>query len=493
MIILRDYQQSAINGIRSAIREGHKKVMLMIPTGGGKTRIAAAIIESALAKGKKVLFVADLRTLVDQSAIEFGKLGIDGSVVMADDPRYAPWKGLQVCSAQTLMRRTQPDADLVIIDEAHTHYEYLTELMKVWSLVPFIGLSASPFTRGLGNHYTKLVQGPTTSELMDMGYLLKPICYGPPTIDTSKLRMNGNDYDQKQLGDAVKAPQITADIVNTYLDKGEGRKFILFPVNVAHSKDMVNAFNLAGVPCAHIDAHTPDEERQVYYEQLNTGELVGLSSVGVLSKGFDETSVSCVILGFATKSLMKYIQTVGRGLRAHEGQDNCIVLDHGGNVERLGFPDDPLPDFLCNGDETEAARQKEREKEKEEKELSPKKCPSCHHLVDADKFICSDCGHIFAKKSEVEVINEDLQKLERTPAQKRNRTTSKEVKQDFFSSALGYCYAKGYKEGWASNKYREYFGVWPNKMAKVCGSGSVEFDNFMKYQRIKWAKGHKVS
>jgi len=491
VISLYDDQMALVEEIRQAVREGHKHIMLMAATGFGKTRTAAYIVEQALNKGTPTLFIADLKTLVDQSAIEFGALGLDGSVVMADDVRYAPWKNFHVCSAQTLMRRRPPDANVVIVDEAHTHYKYLTELMASWNKVIFIGLSATPFTRGLGKHWTKLIVGPSMAELISRGRLKQPVCWGPPTIDTKGLRLKGNDFDQKELAKRVRTAKITADIVDTYIKRGEGRKFICFPVNVDHSKDLVNGFNLAGIPCAHIDAYTKDEDRQRYYEQLNTGELMGLCSVGVLSKGFDEPSVSCAILAFATKSLMKYIQTGGRAARAHEGQTDYLLLDHGGNVDRFGYPDDPLPNFLCNGEKTEAARAKEREEEMKENDLLPKKCPDCSHMVKAKEFTCPGCGHLFVKKTKIEIEQLELEKLakkETTAAGKRNRLTPPEVKQDFYSAAISHRNKNGYKSSWAACTYREYFGVWPNAFNEVAGGASIEFSNFLKHKNIRYAK-----
>lgn len=491
MISLYDDQKELVNGIRSAIKEGHKRIMVMAATGFGKTRVAAHICEAALEKGNPVLFIADLRTLVHQSAIEFWNLGLDSSVVMADDPRYAPWKNLHVCSAHTLMRRKAPDANLVIVDEAHTHYQYLTELMGRWSNVVFIGLSATPFSRGLGRHYSKLVIGPTTADLISRGRLLAPVCYGPATVTRTGMKTQNGDFKVDDQYKKFSSKKIHGDIVQTYLELGEGRKFILFPVNVEHSKELVNEFNESGIPCAHVDAYTQQEEREEYYKKLNEGELTGLSSVGVLSKGFDETSVSCVILAYVTKSLTKYIQTVGRGLRAHEGQTDCIILDHGGNVETLGFPDDPLPDYLCDGEKTETQKQKERDEEMEEKQLKPKKCPCCDMVVKAEIFTCPKCGHIFAKRSSIDVEQGKLEKIEQTAnkaASKRNRTVSKEDKQAFYSSALTHARNKGYKEGWAANKYREYFGVWPNKMNKTYGDITPEFKSYLTACNIRYAK-----
>jgi len=491
-IDLRPKQRMLFDGIRNAFKEKNRRIMVQAHCGFGKTRIAAAVCEAFIKKNpnKKIAFVCDMKKLVQQTVDSFMDLGLDVGVVMSDHHMYAPWKQIQVCSAQTLERRKETHYDFYIYDEGHSLRKHTKELMDRLNLVPFLALSGTPISKGLGLYFDTMVMGPSMNESIDDGHILPSVCYSTKEIDTKGIKTVQGDYDQSTL--AVRANQINADIVDTYLSFGEDRKTILFPVNVLHSKNLVNEFNLAGVPSAHIDAHTPEDERDDIFKALKDGEIQLVSSVGCLSKGFDEVSINCCILAFATKSRIKYLQAAHRASRSFEDQDDFILLDHGTNVIRLGFPEQDLPDTLCMKDKDDKSSKDNEDEDKKEVELKPKKCPDCHKLVEAKVFTCPSCGHIFAKRSEVEVEAGELVKIERTPAEKRNRTTSKEVKQDFFSSALGYCYAKGYKEGWASNKYREYFGVWPNKMAKIAGSGSIEFDNFMKYQRIKWAKGHKL-
>lgn len=481
------FQDRAIDDIKYQLSRGLKRVMLMVPTGGGKTHIAVKIITMALKKDKKVLFVVDRKTLVNQTSDTFYKNHIDHGIVQGDNPNYAPWKGVQICSIQSLMRRKTPDADLVLVDEAHTHYKHMTEIMKMWSLVPFIGLSATPFTRGLGKHYQTLINPVNTSQLIEMGNLVKSIIYAPPTIDVKGIKLVAGEYSSKEVAEKVKGTRITADIIDTWLDKGEGRKTIIFPANVAHSKDLVNAFNEAGTPAEHVDAHTPDEDRDDIFRRFKEGETMILSSVGVLTKGFDETSVSCIVLAKPTKSLMLYIQMVGRGLRAHDGKEDCIILDHATNVERLGWPDDPLPDYLCDGSETENARTDTNE-EKKEKELKPKKCPECNHLVEAKIFTCPVCGHLFARPTNVEVEDGELVKVKRSPADIRHKESTREQKQEMWTAFL----ELGKSRGHSSHLYKDYYGVWPRKLddeAYACSHDNMDAArSFITAKNIRYAK-----
>lgn len=482
------FQDRTIDEIRTALVAGFKKIMVMAPTGSGKTHIAVKIINMAIKKGKKVLFVVDRKTLVNQTSKTFWNHDIDHGIVQGDNPAYAPWKGIQICSIQSLMRRRTPDADLVIVDEAHTHYAHMTEIMDKWNLVPFIGLSATPFTRGLGNHYKKLIISTTVSKLIESGNLVKPIVFDVELILTKKVPLVAGEFSNKVMGAQANKPKITADIVTNWIDNGEGRKTILFPCNVAHSKALCNEFNEHGIITEHVDAHTTDEDREAIFERFKNGETTILSSVGVLTKGFDETSVSCIILARGTKSLMLYIQMVGRGARAHDGKSDYFIFDHATNVERLGWPDDPLPDTLCNGDSTENKRQEEHE-EKKEKELKPKKCPECSILVHEKDFTCHRCGHLFTKAPGIDVGDGKLVKKDRSsPAAKRNREISVSEKQAFYSAALEHCKNKGFKEGWAANAYRDRFSVWPNSMEKKAGGTCLEFENHLKHKRIAYAK-----
>lgn len=490
-IVLRKKQEIVYRQIQQAFKAGHKKIMVRASAGFGKTVLAAYIIKQAISKGKRIAFVCDMQTLVQQSTAEFRRFGIDCGIIMADSPEYRPWAQAQVCSVQTLMRRKDLDIDVYLIDEAHVTYKHMIELMDRVNLVPFIALSATPLTRGAGKIYSHMVCGPQPQELVEDNDLLPPVCYGPETINTAGLKTTAGDFNQKQLYERVSKPGITADIINTYLQLGEGRQAICFPVNVLHSKDLTNGFNNAGVPCIHIDANTSADDRNDAYEKLANFEIQMICSVGVLSKGFNVPCVSCSILAYATKSKMKMIQTASRANRKYKDQTEYIVLDHGNNIFTLGYPDQDLPDYLDDGERTEAQKQKDEKSESEEKELLPKKCPQCNQLVEAKIFTCPGCGYIFSQKSDVEVNAGELKELKRkksTPAEKRNKTISKEDKQAFYSAALEHCRKKGYKEGWASNKYKSYFSVWPNAMGKVAGGHSELFSSYLTSSNIRYAR-----
>ena len=161
-IDLRKYQSDAIEQARQAIRGGAKNVLICAPTGGGKTVIASALIEANQGKGKRSAFVVDRLSLIQQTSDTFDRYGIDHGIIQADHPRFRPSKPVQLCSQQTVARRRWPDADLIVVDEAHTVTETVKKRISPRDTIT-IGLTATPFTKGLGKLYDAVVNVTTTN------------------------------------------------------------------------------------------------------------------------------------------------------------------------------------------------------------------------------------------------------------------------------------------------------------------------------------------
>ncbi|MDA3833730.1 MAG: DEAD/DEAH box helicase [Spirochaetales bacterium] len=470
-IKLRDYQSSAIDKVRQSMREGNKHVGIMLATGGGKTVIAAQIIKSAIAKKVKCLFIVDRIDLFNQTSDSFDDYGIEHGIIQGDHWMIRPEAMVQICSIQTLANRRIPDAGLVIVDEFHSIYSAQLKLMKSWNNIPMIGLSATPFTKGLGIHWDSLVVGATSKQLIDLGYLSDFIAYAPTKLDLSRIKTVAGDFNQKELAKKVNTKIIIGDVVSTWLARGEFRKTICFAVDIAHSKAIVDEFNCNGVKAEHIDAYTDSDDRQEKIAKFRKGAIKILSSVDILTKGFDCPDASCLILARPTKSLIVHIQQNGRVLRKAEGKQNAIILDHAGNFQRLGFPTDDLPEIMCNGEKaTSKAEQKER---------LPKVCPKCSFVKPVGMGECAQCGFVPERQTEIEARSGELQRIERVDTS---------VKQEWFSQLLHYARSKGYSDGWASHKYKEKFSVWPAKKTGVHPKPpEKEVLNFIKYLQIKGA------
>jgi len=475
---LREYQQNAIQALRGSFATGKKRPILQAVTGAGKTMMAVDVIKSALEKGRRVFFVVDRITLIDQTSKVFDKHNLDHGIIQADHWRNCEWKKLQLCSVQTLSRRDViAKPDLIIVDECHAVYQSFVKLLEEkYAEIPVIGLSATPWTKGLGKIFDDLVVVETTQGLIEQGYLSDYVAYGGQEIDLKGVKTVGGDYNQKQLAERVTKTKIIGDVVDTWLRLGEDRQTICFTASIAHSESLVDEFRANGVPAASIDAYTEAEERDAIIAQHEDGEIKVLCNVGILTKGYDSPHTTCLILARPTKSLMLHIQMIGRVLR--KSHEDAIILDHGGNIERLGFPTDQLPEYLCNGEKgTQEA------KEREVKEVLPTPCEKCKAL--STSFICPVCGHKPEVMPKVEAVKGEMKKLDRV---------SMDDKRRWHSMLLGYVRGKGWKDGAADHIYREKFGVWPAKKVGVMAiAPDEEVKKYIQHRNIKQAKSRRLA
>lgn len=324
---LRPHQIGAIDEIRQLMRQGHKRIMLAATTSFGKTVVAAHMMMEARAKGKRGVMICDRVQLVQQSLEKFDAAGLEVGVIQGNHERTNYSKPIQVASIQTLTkRRIMAEFDFAIIDEAHTHYQGLTTMMKAYDNVPFIGLSATPYSRGLGKHYSAMVVPITTRELLDLGWLCPVKYYAGETPDLDQIKIKqsktaNGDFDPDSLSVEMEKPKLIGDAVKTWQKYGEDSQTIAFCPSIAHSRKLVDAFNEAGVPAVHIDAYTDPEARQEVYRQHNEGEFKVLSCSSLLNTGYDSPSTRCIIDCYPTKSLIRYVQRVGREMRIYKPLD----------------------------------------------------------------------------------------------------------------------------------------------------------------------------
>lgn len=471
---LRPYQAEAITAIRRSLGTGHKRPVLMLPTGGGKSRIAGEIVRMARAKGNRVMFVVPMLSLIDQTVESFRADGIDDiGVIQANHWMTDPAKPVQVCSMQTLARRDLPvGIGLVIIDECHAAYKFLHEWMALWPTVPFVGLSATPWARGMAKHWDDLIIASTTEQMIAEGYLSKFRVYAPGHPDLSGVKIERGDYREDQLGAAMDKAPLIADIVRTWKELGDNRPTLLFAVNRAHADHCRQQFNEAVIPAGYIDANTEPEERRIIAAQFDRGELKVVCNVGCLTTGID-WDVRCIILARPTRSESLFVQMVGRGLRTADGKDDCILIDHSDTHQTLGFVTDIHYDELDDG-------RKDKAKKKDEPQPLPKECPKCHFLRAPKVSLCPSCGFKPERTSDVEHIDGTLTEIK--------PKADKATKQKWFSMLLSHARAMGYSEGWAANKYKQKFDVWPRGLSECSVSPDSEVSGWIKSEQIRWAK-----
>jgi superfamily II DNA or RNA helicase len=484
------HQQETLTALRQSVGQGVKRIVVQSPTGSGKTGLAAAIVESATAKGKRVAFVVPAISLVSQTVEMFWNEGIKDVGVIQADHEMTDWsKPVQICSIQTIARRNVfPAAHIVIIDECHTLYEAHKKWMTdaAWAAVPFIGLSATPYTRGLGHYFATMIVAATIGELIDKGFLSKFRAFATGHPDLKDVKIVAGDYHEGQLSQAMQQGTLVADVVETWKQRWGQDKTFVFGVDCLHAQALQQRFLEAGIVCGYQDANTPDSERREFKRKFHNGELRVLANVGTLTTGVDY-DVRCLVLARPTRSESLYQQIVGRALRTAPGKEYAVILDHSDTTSRLGLVTDIHHDHLDDG--------KARVNGAERKAPLPKPCPSCAFLKPARVRTCPNCG--FEAKPVSGITESEGELSEILPGQRPKKNgkheLSYEQRREFFVQLLGYAEMKGRKRGWAAHTYKEKFGCWPDWSCNTTAAkepGMLVL-SYIKSRNIAWANSHR--
>jgi superfamily II DNA or RNA helicase len=488
--VLRPYQALAVENLRRGLGGGVRRLMLCSPTGSGKTEIGMALVKGARAKRKRVAFLCNRVHLIRQTSKRFNRSGIRHGIIQGENTR-ATYEDVLVASIQTVAKRGLPPVDLLIIDEAHTvagSKDYRAVIAA--ANCPVIGLSATPYARGLGKHYDELggplfqqmVVAASIPELIADSFLVDCDVYAPSEPDMTGIKQARNkfgemDFSDADVGRAVDKPELVGDIVTHWLKLAKGTPTVCFASNIAHSLHIVEQFQAAGVAAEHVDCYTDEADRQAILQRIETGETQVISNVGILAEGWDFPACKTLILARPTRSLIRYIQMAGRVLRPHKSKLRALILDHSGTVCRFGFPTDEHPLELDDG---KPRQQQGGQAEKAER--LPKACTSCSYMKPAGVHQCPVCGFAPAKKPDIEIKDGELVLL------KRKKKAPKMEKQAFYSQLLAIAHAKGYRDGWIAHKYREYFSVWPRGLEDVATEPTQEVLDFLKHLQIRHAK-----
>lgn len=389
MFPLREYQSGAIDQAASKVAGGCRRLLLVSPTGSGKTVIASHIVLRSLAKGNPVLFIAHRKELIDQASKKLAAMSLPHGIIMAGC-KPDPMAPVQIASLQTAIRRELPDHfKLIITDECH--HAAAESYSKVYSQFPdavFIGLTATPYRAdgaGLGDTFDDWVRVADIQELTDRGFLV-PARYWSPTIpQLSSIRRKGADFDSEELGEAMSKKHLIGSVVKHYQSIAGGERAICFAVNKFHAEELTNEFNACGVPAAFLHDGTGKRDRETMLAWHRLGKYMVIVNVGILSEGYDDPGVSVCIQARPTLSVGLHIQQIGRVLRPHPDKQFAKVIDHTGNVRRLG-PMMEHPVDLSSGLRKKLKRN--------EDDIAPalKTCRACYAVFPSDKEACPLCG-----------------------------------------------------------------------------------------------------
>jgi DNA repair protein RadD len=398
-IALRDYQLASVDALRAGIRAGHRRQLLIAPTGAGKTVMATHLLSEADRKGSRCVMVVDRVALVDQTSATLDRYGLDHGVIQSGHWRRRGDRPIQVASVQTLERRGfSSDWQLVIVDEAHCLRHGLLEWMKRHNNVIVIGLTATPFTDGIGEVYTEAVNIVTTNQLIAEGHLVPLRMYASHSLDMTGAKIVAGEWSEKDI--EARGTQIIGDVVSEWQKKtaqhfGGPAKTIVFSATVAHGDELCRQFQAAGFNFQQVSYKDGnDDARRALIEEFRrpNSEIVGLVSCEALTKGFD---VPDVMVGVACrpyrKSFSSHVQQLGRVMRPAPGKEFGLWLDMCGNVMRFHADTHELWEHGVRGLE-DSELDKRARTEPDEKQKSQLKCSACGFVLPPKVPACPACG-----------------------------------------------------------------------------------------------------
>lgn len=417
-IRLRDYQAQAVEALRENIRAGKRRIILCAGTGAGKTLTAAHLLKEAARKQSYSVFIVDRLALVDQTSAVFDEYGIPHGVVQGIHERWAPNEHVQVASAQTLARRILPrDPSLIVVDEAHCQYRATLDYMARYPDAVKIGLTATPFTAGMGKHWDAMVNVRTTRLLVEDDHLIQPTIYVAKSPEDAEFGLNSlGEFSDASATEA--GIRIIGDVVSEWTKKtleafGGPAKTLVFSPTVEHGRELCAAFAAAGFnfqQVSYLDRN--DDERAAKIAEFRRPDSVihGLVSCGVLTKGFD---VPDTLVGISCKpyrkSLSSVMQEVGRIMRPHPGKDKALWLCHSGNIERFALD---VFDVWENGAGDLSKAEKHDAKPRERNEATREKvvCQECGGALRGN--ICMACGWERPARSGIVAVEGTLHKFD---------------------------------------------------------------------------------
>lgn len=416
----RDYQIALADGISAEWKQGNDKVVMVLSTGGGKTRTAIILCQRAIKKGRRVLFMAHRRRLIQQIAETAAQFKIPYGVVMADLPadernshwvKYNPTAPIQIASRDTLIARAVkserqgiPKSDLLIVDEVHnlSSQGYL-DLANACNVKHWVGLTATPCRpdgSGLSRMvWDSMVIGPSIKKLVEMNAVDPTTGLVPSTV-----------YYPEKLGQKRmkgEKTKLAGDPVGHWKRLAKDLPTVVFCSTVAEATAVRDDYRRAGITAECMHAKTLQEERDDIFDLVTSGKVKVVTNAFICTEGVDVPKWACCQLLRRCESLIQYLQCVGRVLRPFPGKEKAIILDHTAAHVKHGLPDAERDWALGEGYNVDRKRQQDRDDGK----ITPAMvCLNCGAAFDGG-FFCPACGvpvRRKEKKVDPEVVAEML-------------------------------------------------------------------------------------
>lgn len=384
--MLRDYQQDMYLKIREALRHGLNPCAVL-PCRSGKSWIILQICNDAERKGSNVLVLAHRRLLLSQH----------GELI----------KNARLESVFTEVNHLgeHGKVDLIIIDEAHIAGAESYKKVCEYYNCPVIGFTAT--AKRLDNKplsmFTTVINGISADELIDKGLIAPYDIYAPKlNIDLSKVSMSGADFNNEQLGETMCDKKIYGDIIKYYRELADGKQALAYCVNIKHSKEVCDLFNSNGIPACHMDATTPEKERERLITDFKSGKYMILCNCNLISEGITLPECECCMLLRPTQSETLYIQQSCRCLTPNENK-RAIIIDFVGNCYAHGLPSEKREYSLTPTRIRNSSR---------EPDVLVRECKHCFRVYKGTSRICPYCGEDNGKTRK-EIEQEQKAELER--------------------------------------------------------------------------------
>ena len=385
---LRPYQQQQSDLLRESFRAGHKRIILCSPTGSGKSLVMSDMTQKAYEKGSRVILLTHRMELFKSTLSHLGKSGIPCvSITAGSKMPIGDWK-VAMCMERTLWNilSRSPESvlppDLIIADEIH--FAHFNKIISHFAGVRLIGFSATPSGKHIHKIYTDIVQNIDIPELLTGGYLVPCRAYQMQD-NFDDVKISKGEFEDASLFKHFNKAKLYDGLIEEYKRYAEGKKTIVFCCNVAHTEITAQTMRDAGYSRVYsVHSKMANEERDRMVREFSASTDGIMVNCGILTTGYDEPGIECVIVYRATTSLPLWLQMQGRGSRIAPGKSEFIVLDFGQNHNRHGLWNQPRKWSIT-----------EPKKKAKDQAAPVRDCPSCGAMLYASVRKCEFCGHEF--------------------------------------------------------------------------------------------------